>query len=286
MKFKRLVVFGDSWTKGVGSNLYVEKKLFKRYDKDKAKKISEKYQIKHSWGNNLSNKLNIPIINNSEIGCSNNTILQFVLDFHKKEFRNCKDNLFIIMWSSGLRDDLSFIPESIKKISRVGYSFSYKDIFKAKKDLKRGHFNPYFGIHDDSDEYDIETIEPFFKEFVNNIIMDDLIDNSYFDFQNQMKIYFLQQYLDYFNINYVMCDAFESMFSYSDNKKSYINLENYFFPNNEKTFSDYLNKNYGESVFEHFGIEKAYYDNGSHPNKKGYKIISNLLYEFISKKFR
>jgi len=284
MKFKRLIVFGDSWTKGVGSDLYVEKKLFERYDKPLAKLLAEKYQEKYCWGNQLSKRLNLPYINKSEIGCSNDKILQFVLDFHKKEYKKSKDDLFVIMWSSGLRDNLSFIPQSIKEISRVGYSFSYKDILKSK-DMDRASFKPYFSIDDKSDDFDVETIEPFFKGFINNIIMNDLIDDDYFDFHNQMQIYFLQQYLEYFNIDYVMCDAFESMFSYSNKRKSIINFDNYFFPNDESNFSEYLNKNFGEYVFEHYGVEKKYHDNGSHPNKKGYKIISNLLYEFIDKKF-
>ena len=285
MKFKRLIVFGDSWTKGVGSNLYVEKKLFERYDKTLAKLIAEKYQEKYCWGNQLSKRLNLPIINKSEIGCSNDKIVQFVLQFHKKEYQKSKDDLFVIMWSSGLRNDLSFIPQSIKEISRIGYSFSYKDILKSKNILKRAHFNPYFSINNKSDKFDVHTIEPFFKGFMNNIIMNDLIDDNYFDFHNQMQIYFLQQYLEYFNIDYVMCDAFESMFSYSNKRKPIINFDNYFFPSGESNFNEYLNKNFGESVFEHYGIEKKYYDNGNHPNKKGYKIISNLLYEFIDKKF-
>ena len=132
------------------------------------------------------------------------------------------------MWSSGLRDNLSFIPQSIKEISRVGYSFSYKDILKSK-DIDRASFKPYFSIDNKSDDFDVETIEPFFKGFINNIIMNDLIDDDYFDFHNQMQIYFLQQYLEYFNIDYVMCDAFESMFSYSNKRKSIINFDNYFF---------------------------------------------------------
>ena len=47
MKFNNLIVFGDSWTRGVGSDLYLEKRLFEKFDKQTAKNIERKIQNKY-----------------------------------------------------------------------------------------------------------------------------------------------------------------------------------------------------------------------------------------------
>ena len=60
-----------------------------------------------------------------------------------------------------------------------------------------------------------------------------------------------------------------------------------------RLFSRFLNKTdisfermTYEFAIENYGIDKKYQSNGKHPNKHGYKIISNLLYEYITKKIR
>jgi lysophospholipase L1-like esterase len=287
MKFKRLVVFGDSWTRGVGSDLYLEKRPFDKWPHHVSKNIERQIQTKYSWPQQLSKKLQVNVINNSETGNSNDKILESILNYHEENYINTKNDLYIIMWSSGLRNNLSFIPNKIKSISKLGLGFNYKSILKQKK-LKIRSFNPFFKIEGNStdENFLVNQVEPFFKKFTDNIILNDIIDNSYFDFMNQMQIYFLQQYLEHFEIKYIMCDAFESMFSYSNKIKSFINLENYYQPHQYFNFRDYLLENYDESYFENYEIEKKYRNNGNHPNKKGYQIISELLFEYIIKKNR
>ena len=284
MKFKKLICFGDSWTLGVGSNLYLEQRPFEKWDKKTSKIIERKIQKKYSWPTQLSKKLKIDCLNYSETGWSNDKIVNKILDYHELSHKNSKDDLYIIMWSSGLRNNLSFIPNKLKSVSKLGIGYSYKDILKQKEyNLKS--FQPYFKVEGnlDDENFLVKKIEPFFKEFTNNIILNDLIDNSYFDFINQMQIYFTQQYLEYFDIKYIMCDAFESMFSYSNKVKDIIDLKNYYQPPNTDNFYDYLQKNYGESHFENYNINKKYKLRGHHPNRNGYSVISELLYQYILK---
>lgn len=287
MKFNNLIVFGDSWTRGVGSDLYLEKRLFEKFDKQTAKNIERKIQNKYSWGRCLAEKLNVSFQNNGEVANSNDKIVTSILNYHENNHEKTDKDLYVIMWSSGLRNNLSFIPQKIQSISKIGIGFDYKSILKQKENNKKS-FNPFFKIEGNlnDDDFLVKKVEPFFKEFTNNIILNDIVDNSYFDFMNQMQIYFIQQYLEYFNVQYIMCDAFESMFSYSNKIKKIINLENYYQPPNTNNFFDFIEQNYGEKYFENYGIDKKYQSNGKHPNKHGYKIISNLLYEYITKKIR
>lgn len=286
MKYNKIIAFGDSWARGVGANLYLEKRPYEKFDHQTAKTIERKIEDKYSWPRLLSRKLNIDYHNVSEVGNSNDIIVNEVLKYHRDNFDN-KNELYIIMWSSGLRNELHFIPSEIRDLSKIGIAFDYKSAIKQRNYQRRG-FNPFFEIQGNlpKNDFMVEKIEPFYKEFVDNMILNDVIDYSYFDFLNQMQIYFLQQYFQYFKINYIMCDAFESMFSYSDKVKSFINLEYYYKPPNETNFMDYIENNGGESYFENYGIEKKYRSLGNHPNKKGYEMISNLLYEFISKKYK
>lgn len=86
------------------------------------------------------------------------------------------------MWSSGLRNNLYFIPNKIKSISKIGIGFDYKSIIKQKTQKRRG-FDPFFKIEGNLSEEDflVKEVEPFFKEFTDNLILNDVIDNSYFD---------------------------------------------------------------------------------------------------------
>lgn len=285
MKFKKLVCFGDSWTQGVGSNLYLEQRPFEKWDKTTSKRIELKIQQKYSWTSQLAKKLQVYCLNYGETGYSNDKIVNNLLNYHELSHKNSKDDLYIIMWSSGLRNNLSFIPDKLKSVSKLGIGFDYQSIIKQKK-YNMKMFKPFFKHEAKLSEEDflVKKVEPFFKEFTDNIILNDLIDNSYFDFVNQMQIYFTQQYLEYFDIKYIMCDAFESMFSYSNKIKKIVNLKNYYQPPDTDNFFDYLQINYGESHFENYNISKKYKQRGRHPNRHGYGVISELLYKYILEK--
>jgi len=286
MKFKRIVTFGDSWTAGVGSNLYAEKRPFEKYDRDTAKIIENKIRNKYSFGNQLSKKIGIDFVNKGQTAASNSKIIETILKFHEHELDNIKDDLFIITWSSGLRNDLSFIPDRIKSLSVIGYSFGYKELIKQINN-KSESYQSYFKIHNKTNDFYNDHIQPFFQKFINGVILNDIIDNDYFDFMNQMQIYFLQQYLNHFGVKYIMCDAFESMFSYGNGKpKEFIDMDYYLQPKGETNFYDFIDKNYGEKYFENWDIEKKYIDGGYHPNRFGYDLIANELKLFIDEKIR
>jgi hypothetical protein len=78
-----------------------------------------------------------------------------------------------------------------------------------------------------------------------------------------------------------MCDAFESMMidlKKQDNKLETINKKPYW-EFNKKTIRDFLNNTNRDDIWEHI---EDYRDRPTqHPNIEGYKLISNILYDFI-----
>jgi hypothetical protein len=80
-----------------------------------------------------------------------------------------------------------------------------------------------------------------------------------------------------------MCDAFESMMidlKKQDNKLETINKKTYW-EFNKKTIRDFLNNTNRDDIWEHI---EDYRDRPTqHPNIEGYKLISNILYDFINK---
>jgi hypothetical protein len=78
-----------------------------------------------------------------------------------------------------------------------------------------------------------------------------------------------------------MCDAFESMMidlKKQDNKLEIINKKPYW-EFNKKTIRDFLNNTNRDDIWEHI---EDYRDRPTqHPNIEGYKLISDILYDFI-----
>ena len=90
---------------------------------------------------------------------------------------------------------------------------------------------------------------------------------------------------EFYKIKYVMFDAFESMIidmNKSDSKIELIN-EKYYWEFNKKTIRDFLNNTNREDIWEHI---EDYKDRPTqHPNIEGYKLISEVVYNFISEKY-
>jgi hypothetical protein len=99
----KLYAFGDSWTAGQGANIRIENSL----DSVEERRI---FRNNKSWSKFLSESLDIECSNKSVSGCSNNDIFNSVIDSIKSNEIDSGD-LIIIMWSSSLRDGVSFFSE-------------------------------------------------------------------------------------------------------------------------------------------------------------------------------
>lgn len=257
-KMQRLVTYGDSWTVGEGCNREVEDTL------SNEKKIA--YQKENSWAKFLSDTLGIPYQNNGISGNPNNKIFnQIVADV--KNGITTKNDLVIVMWSSSLRDYLPFMPHGPKG---EWLSWSTKHLMETPERF----FN---STQSDNRFYDF-FLEDYKKFFVGNLYSD-----LYYSIINQNYIIFLQNYFKHYKINYVMCDGLESMFlglSPCFDKTSLID-SHYYWGFKTNSFREWLIKQTDESYWEY--IERWDTRITQHPNIKGYKKISEELYNFVNK---
>lgn len=236
--------YGDSWTAGEGST--PDKNEWENY----------------SYVKLLGDKLNIPSINYGISGNSNQKIFnKVVADVKERKVKS--DDLVIVMWSSSLRDVVPYLPNdewiswSVKHLMSLPEKFVYSSIHNDKK-------------------YD-EFIKDFKMFFIS-----DLFNQNYYNIVNQNYILFTQRLFEHYDIKYVMCDCIEKMVidvSDNDNKSNYIDKEKYW---------NYGTKTLRELLFETGKLDIWENDNVTHdtkpslhPNKEGYKIITEELCSFI-----
>jgi len=254
---KKLVAYGDSWTIGEGCNREIEDTLSKH------EKIV--YQKENSWVKFLSNKLNIPYENNGISGNPNNKIFNQIVDDIKNGITT-KNDLVVIMWSSSLRDYLPFMPHGPKG---EWLSWSTKHLMETPDRF-------FTSTQTENRYYD------FFMEDYKKFWLINLYEDLYYSIVNQNYIIFLQEFFKHYKINYVMCDGIEDMFlgiTSQYDKSNLINAENYW-GYKTYTFRDWLIQRTDETFWEH----KERWDTRctQHPTIKGYKLIADELFSFIS----
>jgi hypothetical protein len=241
----KLHAYGDSWTEGQGTSN--DRNEWKNY----------------SWTKVLSDKLNIKSINNGISGSSNLNIFNKVVD-DLIEGKIKKNDIVVIMWSSSLRDLVPFLPKNEWVSWSVKHLIEYPHKFVESYQSENEKYNNF--LHS-------------FKE----LFITDLFNQNYYNIVNQNYIIFLQKMFEFYKIKYVMCDAFESMvidLKKQDNKLEIIDKKSYW-EFNKKTIRDFLNETNREDIWEH--IENYKDRPTQHPNIDGYKLISDMLYDFIIK---
>lgn len=252
-----LHTYGDSWTEGEGADIEIENSL---NDRDKKRLFRNSL----SWSKFLSDKLNLSNHNNGISGNANNKIFnQIVTDIQDERVR--KGDLVVIMWSSSLRDYVPFLPKG------EWISWSVKHLLQTpEKFINSYHSN---------------------NEFYNNFLIDyknyfigNVYSQHYFNIVNQNYIIFLQKLFEFYKINYLFCDGLESMIidlHKKDDLTHLINKKNYY-KFGKETFRDFLLKTNRLDVWEH---QDANYETRAtqHPNKNGYKLISEEIYNYIIK---
>jgi len=249
-----LHAYGDSWTEGQGCNRIVEDSL------PKEKRPS--YRKENSWVKFLADKLNIPFINNAVSGNANNKIFnQIVSDIQSKKIKN--NDFVTIMWSSSLRDYVPFLPDgewvtwSVKHLIEEPHKFI--NSYNSSNTLYDSFFTEY-------------------KEF----FIGEMFNQNYYNIVNQNYIIFIQKLFKHYNINYIMCDSFESMLIDLDKKDNITHLidNSKYWEFNKQTFRDYLNKEKRLDIWENQD-EQFETRASQHPNLEGYKLISEELYGYI-----
>jgi len=256
----KLFTFGDSYTEGVGCDLNQEYKIISSNGFADVTLFRNQY----SWPKYLADKLSIEHTNYGVGASSNKDIFENISQILKTNTISNGD-LVIVMWSSSLRDSVPYFPEEEWHIWSNRYK-EKKHIFNTFLNKKHSN-NPIY--NDSLNEYKL-----FF--------MDNLFSNVYYDYVNQNYILFLQHMFNKMNIRYVFCDAFDSMIS----KLVDLNIDNTHLINETnywgyrtKTFKDFLIDFNTGDVWEDF--VKWEDVPGKHPNKFGYKLIADELYEFI-----
>ncbi len=247
-----LHAYGDSWTEGEGCNVKKEKTL-----KNQELVI---YRNNHSWVKTLAENLNINWINNGKSGNPNAVIFNSIID-DITTGRIKKGDLVIIMWSSSLRDYAAFLPR------QQWVSWSVKHLLnKPEKFIESYKSND--GIYDS-----------FLKEY-KSFFLENLFNQNYYNIVNQNYIIFLQKLLEFYEIKYIMSDAFDKMvetkkLNLDDNYLHLIN-KNLYWKFGEKTFRDYLEET-NTDCFEDTN------EPGKHPYAFGYNLISQEFYNYIVK---
>lgn len=252
---KRLVAYGCSWTEGEGSDVPIENTL--------SPNEKRKFRNKHSWSKNLADKMEISeVLNNGISGNSNRKMFNDIIKDVENE-KITSDDFVCIMFSSSLRDYVPFLPEG------EWLSYSVKHLLETPDKF----YNSY-------DEHGTSISFNNFLSKYKRFFVTNLFNQEYYNIVNQNYIIFLQKLFEEYNIKYIMCESFEYMIQYplDNNFTEHIN-KNTIFGELKLSFRDVLNNLNRKDIWEH----RDKYDTRAtqHPNKKGYKIIAEELFNFI-----
>lgn len=254
----KLFTYGDSWTEGQGVNPLKEASLETREER-------KKYRNDRSWPEKLSKLLNVNHENQSLSGCDNNTIFNQVIDDVKSK-KIVSGDLIIVMWSSSLRDEVPFFPKNEWHSWGLNY-------------ISDNHKHKWFILNNLTN---ISSYNGFLTEF-KEFFVDELFTQDYYNIINQNYILFLQKLCDYYQINYIFCDAFDKMISeikIENDKTHFINKESYW-GFGIKTFKDFLMSNGNKNLWEtpQYSIENV---PGMHPSELGYYLIAEEIFRYFN----
>jgi hypothetical protein len=249
-----LHAYGDSWTEGEGCDLEIESTL-----KNQELII---YRNQNSWVKLLADKLNLQWINNGKSGNPNSVIFNSIIDDVTNN-RIKKGDLVIVLWSSSLRDYAAFLPR------QQWVSWSVKHLVN----LPEKFINSYKSNN--------ETYDSFLREY-KSFFLDNLFNQNYYNIVNQNYIIFLQKLFEFYDIKYVMADAFDMMVVDPNEKDDIGGMikTKYYWEYRKKTMRDFLQ----ETKLDCFEDIKMISKNpAQHPNIMGYNLISVEFNNYIVK---
>lgn len=254
----RLFAYGDSWTEGQGANLTKEESINNREER-------KYFRNSKSWPKVLSSLLECEHQNQSLTGANNNHIFNTAITDIKSGLVNSGD-LIIIMWSSSLRDNVSFFPPNEWHTWGNNYlKEEHSTKWFLQQNLTKNHIYNDFLIN--------------FKEFYVN----ELYNQEYYNIVNQNYILFIQKLCEHYQINYFFCDAFDKMIDNvkpQNDKTNHINKKSYW-NFSKKTFKNFLMDTNNSKVWEtpQYNILNV---PEMHPSEFGYKLIAEHIFEYLN----
>ena len=273
---KRVISFGDSFTVGLGTDRTEENRLI-----DSAKTVSigkqksNEFRRNNSFTKFFADEFDVPFINLAVPGCSNKDILNVIMEFDLINGYD-RDDFILIGFTSSYRDKLPFFPDVYNNNVRNGFQWSMKELplLSNAKDIffwKEGNdkWNNW------SDDFE-NNLNNFMKDYLK-FYMVEVFDDSYWQIYNSNLIVYIQKYLEFKKVKYIMFDSFEPMLNDIPkfvNKKTYWGC-------GEKNIYSFLKQFNDESVYEegNHNINKLV---PKHPSRKGHKLFAEELYRFYN----
>ena len=273
MKFKKIVGIGDSWTFGEGSFLLSQEKKQKLLNNntetvlDIAKDYFD-FCTPGSWVAQLAKMYGCDYEIYAVPGCSNETIMNNVHRCINEDLID-KDTLVIVMWSSKFRDRIFALPSYEEDATSDRWMFTSEDMI-----LNRELWEKFID--------NTKPSQSLFKKFKKKFIA-EMFNETILDYYTMCYKLYSQFCLEESGIQYVMCNAFEKQIP-TENKNDIVpyhllNKKYYYKP--ESSMYDELKDNPSKIWEGNVTRDSVNYNNGLHPNYKGYKIIAEKLKEFI-----
>jgi len=253
--------FGCSFVKGIGTNSKVERTL--------EREELRKYREENSFTGQLSKLLNVNYRNFGKSGSNVNYLIDCI-NFEISKSNIKEGDLVIACFTSPLRNSPTFFPQSFKYRTpngMFGLSFGKNELDDVKDN--------YLTISHEEASFR-NTILDYRKTFITKYF-----DYSHsFDYYSQNTIFLLQYVLDYYKINHIFIDAFDT-FVTNDiyDKTEHIDKSKYWNYQKQSIWS-YLKSFEDDSLLEDKSLSEVIQNGKLHPSTKGNKIIAEELYKF------
>jgi lysophospholipase L1-like esterase len=270
--------FGDSWVFGVGVEVAPGSGQLNSsdgYDND-----WDFERSLYSWPAKLKSKLSnvYEVENYGSPGLSNNDIYKNIINcLYNNTVK--KGDLVIIGLSSIIREPLNFLYTQRESDGFVNYSNS------SLLHYLNGH---------DTHLHWISNLKRGFQKITTDVYKDYITHRFNYTFLYEMNMNYicnLQIYFDMLGIKYLFVNSFEYNLSKEVSFYNKINLANWILP--DYTLQEYLidkskemDNSLSYSVWEddYKNVEKC--QDGPHPNRIGYELIADLIFnELINKDY-
>lgn len=271
MRYKKIFLFGDSWTEGQGIGTG---ELVNSSEPDIANKVSKYRKQNHPITKRLIDWFDYEVENLALQGNSNSNSLNLL----KKMIEGgeiIEGDIVIIGFTSLIRDYHSFIPPDFQN-HRFGWTIS----------------NIIQEINERSEKGQIDSI---LNQYSKNYIL-NIFDEEYYKYVGFNMVYFLQHYFSALNINYYFWNTFETIVTndykhskYID-KTKYINFGTNYYDELKKEEELLIKDNLVKRLLGGKKLEYTFWErnfikpkNIVHPNYYGYEYIAKQILDFIKK---
>ena len=261
-----IYAFGDSFTAGLGvDNKWEQSQLGGRPDwnimseekKDIQRNIVEKFRNKNPYATRFANKINQQCRILAQSGCSNIDILDTLVEF---SYQIKQDDLVLIGFTSSLRDNIPYFPTKMNR-----------GIAPNNNVLEWLNH-----IHVDNEIFGVD-FRKFFQDY-SSFYLTEMYDEKYYQIFNHNIIVFLQKFLEYKKVKYIMLDAFDNML---DKKLKNVNTK-YYWNFGKETIYSYITSFNDEGLLETPGYN-SYNQAPRHPSIEGHKLFAEELHKFYKK---